>query len=73
MELEIKTTIYIDVDDIIGGHGLDFNSTDAEIEEAIVGYVCQLDDSEYYLIGDTEEQKIFAEIRARVGEQITLK
>ena len=69
MDLEIVSYIYVDVDGIIEEHGLNANSTDKKIREAIHDYACGLDDCDYYAIGEKEVNKILKEIRNRIGEQ----
>lgn len=72
MELEIITTIFIDIDEIIEAHHLDYNSSDKGIKWAVDSYVAELDDCEYYLIGQKEIEKIEKEVRTKVGKQMTL-
>jgi hypothetical protein len=63
MELKVKTYIYIDIKKIIKDNKLTVNSTDKEIKNAISDYVVELDDYEYYLIREDEEEKIFKELK----------
>jgi hypothetical protein len=63
MELEIKSYVYIEVEEIIKDSELTINSTDEEIKNAISDYVAGLDDCEYYLIGNDEKEKIFKELK----------
>jgi len=72
MELEVVSYIYIDVDGIIEENFLSAKSSDKAIKEAIHSYACGLDDCDYYAIGEKEVNKIFAEIRKRIGEQTSL-
>jgi hypothetical protein len=63
MELEIKSYVYIEIEEIIKDSKLTINSTDEEIKNAISDYVAGLDDCEYYLIGNDEKEKIFKELK----------
>ena len=72
MELEIITTIFIDIDEIIEAYHLDYNSSDEDIKKAVDYYVAGLDDADFYLIGTEEREKIKKEIRTKVGEQMKL-
>ena len=71
MELEVKRTIYVDLDDIIGGYGLDKNSTDKEIYEVVGDNVCTWDDCEYYLIADEELRAICTAIAEKLRSEPT--
>ena len=54
MELKITTTIYIEIDvikEIMEDSGYD-------VTRAIQEYVDEMDDCEYYLIGDDEKEQI---------------
>ena len=70
MELEITTTIFIDINEIIEAYHLDYNSSDEDIKKAVDYYVAGLDDADFYLIGTKEREKIKKEIRTKVGEQM---
>ena len=72
MELEIMITLWIDVDNIINEHSLTAISTDDTINMAIGDYICELDDADYYLIGDIERAQIFKAVRDKVGKQCSL-
>lgn len=72
MELQVINYIYIDVDEIIENHNLNMETPKEQVYNAIYGYVCGLDDDAYYSIGSIEIDKIYAEIRARTGEQLSL-
>lgn len=72
MELEIITTVFIDINEIIEAHHLDYNSSDKGIKWAVDSYVAGLDDADFYLIGAEEKEKIKKEIRTKIGEQMKL-
>ena len=72
MELEVVSYIYIDVKGIIEDYNLNANSNVEEIYYAIHDYTCGLDDCDYYAIGEKETDKIYNEIRNRIGEQTSL-
>lgn len=72
MNLEITTTIFIDINEIIEAYHLDYNSSDEDIERAVDYYVSGLDDADFYLIGTEEREKIKKEIRTKIGEQMKL-
>ena len=72
MDLEVVSYIYVDIDGIIEDNNLNAHSSKQRIEDAIDDYVCGLDDCEYCLIGEKEAEKIYKEIRNRVGKQTSL-
>lgn len=63
LELDICTTVYIDVDNIVR-NCLDNNLED--IEEAVWDYCSGLDDGTYYLLGDEEITKIKEEVEKQL-------
>ena len=63
MDLRIVSYVYIDTLGIIEDYFLDKNASKERIMEAIIDYVSRLDDCEYYLIGATETEEIYKEIR----------
>lgn len=71
MEIEVTTTVWIEIDQIIEENNLNMNSTDEEINNAIEHYVCGLDDCYYYILDENAHQQIFNEIRSRIGAQLT--
>ena len=54
MEIEVKRTIYIDLDEIIEESGLTKASGDFEILSAVRDYAVGLDDCDYYAINSAE-------------------
>ena len=68
MNLRIVSYVYIDTFGIIEDYFLDKNSPKSIIMEAITDYVAQLDDCDYYLIGDVEIEKIYNEICSLLGK-----
>ena len=71
LEIEIVTTIYVDIDDIIENFHLTSQSTDERINNAIETEIIGWPEPEYYLVGTEEKRKIFLEIRNRIGKQIS--
>lgn len=69
LEIEITTTIYVDVDDIIENFHLTSQSTDKRIHDAIETEIVGWDDCEYYLMGSEEKEKIFLEIKKRINNK----
>jgi len=72
MELEITTSIYINLDYIIEYYNIVRNTPTEDISNAVRHYVDGLDDSEYYLIGDEEKKKIVEGIKTKVDAQMSL-
>lgn len=72
MNLKITKTVFIDIDEIIEYNYLDYNSSDMEVQIAVEDYLSSLEDCDYYLIGEEEEEKIKKEVRKKIGKQMTL-
>ena len=68
MDLRIVSYVYIDTFGIIEDYFLNENSSKDLIMEAIIDYVAQLEDYEYYLIGATETEEIYREICSLLGK-----
>lgn len=68
MDLRIVAYVYIDTFGIIEDYFLDKNASKERIMEAIIDYVAQLEDYEYYLIGTTETEAIYKEICSLLGK-----
>lgn len=68
MDLRIVSYVYIDTFGIIEDYFLDKNASKDRIMEAIIDYVAQLEDCEYYLIGATETEEIYREICSLLGK-----
>lgn len=73
MELEVKRTIYIDINEIIEGYGLTPASDDSVIRDAVKNEVCCWDDADYYLIGAVEEKAICEAIAEKLRIEPTAK
>ena len=73
MELEITTTIWIDVESIVNEYDIDMNTPYSDIKQSVEDYVSGLDDCEYYMIGGEEVNKIVSAIIELVGEQLQMK
>lgn len=73
MELEVKRTIWVDLDDIIKEHNLNKDSTTKDIYFAVGREVEGWDDYEYYLIGDEELKAICDEIAKKLRNEPTAK
>lgn len=58
MKLIVTKTLWIPLEEIIEDSELTKNSSDSEIMDAVKGYVSGLDDCDYYLISETDEEKI---------------
>ena len=68
MEITKTITINIDLDTIIEDGELSKNSTDSDIDHVIYEYVTGLDDCDYYLIDDSDEDEIAQAVRTRLGK-----
>jgi len=62
MDIEIHETIYIDIDSIISDNKLNKDSTLKDITNAVIDYVCELNDYEYYLMTEEHSQKVINRI-----------
>lgn len=71
MEIEVKRTIYIDLDDIIERHDLTSASDDSDIRAAMDYEFCGWDDVDYYLIGDAEKKAIYEAIAEKLHSEPT--
>ena len=58
--MKITKTVQIDIDinDIIETYGLDTDSELDEIQDAVHDYIRGLDDQDYYLLNDLDEENI---------------
>jgi hypothetical protein len=67
MIFTITRTIDINEDEIIEDFGLTNKSCRNDIEDAVHGYVCRLDDADFYIIGNEEEKQIIDKIVEILG------
>ena len=72
MELEITTSIYIDIDYIIEINNIDNSFLGSEVRLCVEDYVNGMDDCDYCLIGHEEKEKIVNAIVEKVGAQVSL-
>ena len=73
MELEVKRTLHIDLDEIIEIYDLTPASDDSDIRAAVYDEVCGWDDANYYLVGDAEEKAICEAIAEKLRSEPTAK
>ena len=69
--MKITKTVEIDIyiDGIIEQYDLDKNSTLDEIAEAVHDYVLGLDDADYYLINELDEENIANAVLHEIVEE----
>ena len=65
MELNVTTTVYIDMDYLVN-IAQDKEYKNIELDEIVHDFVSGLDDCDYYLIGPKEEKQIKAELKKRL-------
>jgi hypothetical protein len=65
MELNVTTTVYIDMDYLVN-MAQEKEWKDKELDEIVHDFVSGLDDCDYYLIGPEEERQIIAELEKRL-------
>ena len=65
MELEITTTIYIDMDCLVN-MAQEEEWKDKDLNEVVDNFVSGLDDCDFYLIGSKEEEQIRIELEKRL-------
>ena len=73
MELEVKRTIYIDLDDIIEEGKLAKDSSRELIRSRVMDYVSQLDDCDYYALDYDHITTIVDEAEKRLKNEPTAK
>ena len=68
MDFTITTTVYIDID-AIANHYIEEINFYKNIREAVVDYVCGLDDCEYYIIDKDTITAITKAVEAELEER----
>lgn len=63
IELDITTTIQIDIEDLVDKTGLEAQSDAIDIEDALNDYIESVDDTEFYLIGPKEINIVTERVR----------
>ena len=63
IELEVTTTIDIDIADLIAQECLTPENSRTDIQDAVDDYISGLDDPEFYLIGYIETEIIIDHVR----------
>lgn len=62
LELEVTTTIDINIVDLITQESLNSKSSTTDIQDAVNDYIGGLDDCEFYLIGPKETEIIIKHV-----------
>lgn len=73
MEIEVKRTIYIDLDEIIEEHHLTKDTSYERIRASVDDYVSGLDDCDYYALNSDNITAITEEVEKKLQAEPTAK